>query len=668
MRWLGGLCAIGLAAAAIWPVGSDAAVSSRAGSPTITIDGHRPGQVFDGVGAISGGGGMTRLLIDYPAAQRAQILNYLFGPGGASLQVLKMEIGGDAGQSDGAEPSVEHSKGQIDCQSGYEWWLAEQAVARDPHITLMGLQWSAPGWVGTVFSSADIGYIIEWLNCAKSHHLTVGYVGGWDENGFKIAWYEALRQALNSSGYRSVKIIAADSFPGPAYRWARTWQVANAAAEDPAFKAALSAIGVHDTCGGPTTGFVCQSTVTARKLGLPLWESELGTLHLSPAAANMARAINNGYIQADINGFIEWPLTAAAAPVLPYGDRGLLTANQPQSGWYSVNQITWAIAQTTQFTQPGWRHVLGAAGPIGKSGNYVAYEAPNRRDWSLVAENTGSHADQEVGTQTITVHLTGGLAATDIRVWETNLLAGDPAQWFYRRADIHPVRGTFTYALPSGYIASFTSTTGQAHARYQSPADKPMTLPYTATADASNEAWGLDAQEGAFLYEPCLDGATGQCIQQMAERKPVFWQSPTQGTPTPYAVVGAGDWANYTVSVSVLFSSASASAGLIGRFTQQATDPKLFDAYQFDLRGDGVWVLLLNGRGGAKVLAHGSVSGVVPGSWYPIALNLTGNQLTASVNGTAVARVTSSVYQSGLAGIESNWASVQFNGLSVSQP
>jgi hypothetical protein len=465
-----------------------------------------------------------------------------------------------------------------------------------------------------------------------------------------------------------VRIIAADSFPGPQYHWARTWQVANAAAEVPAFKAALAAIGVHDTCGGPTRGFRCQSTTTARKLGLPLWESELGTLHRNAAAANMARVINNGYIQADINGFIEWPLAAAAAPVLPYGDRGLLSADQPQSGGYTVNRITWGIAQTTQFTQPGWRHVLGAAGPIGNSGDYVAYEAPNRHDWSLVAENTGSRADQKFGTQTITVHLTGGLAAKDIRVWETNFGAGNQAQLFYRRADIHPVRGAFSYPLPPGYIASFTSTTGQAHLRYQSPVSTPMTLPYTASADASDEAWGLDTQEGAFLYESCLGGPTGQCLQQMAWRKPVFWQSPTQGTPTPYAIVGAHDWANYTVSASVLFTSAPGSAGLIGRFTRQATDPKLFDAYQFDLRGDGVWALLLNSHGGAKVLAHGSVSGVTPGTWCPIALNLTGNQLTASVNGTTVAQVTSSVYQSGLAGIESNWASVQFKDLSVTQP
>ena len=51
------------------------------------------GRAFDGLGAISGGGATSRLLVDYPAAQQEQILDYLFKPNfGASLQILKVEI------------------------------------------------------------------------------------------------------------------------------------------------------------------------------------------------------------------------------------------------------------------------------------------------------------------------------------------------------------------------------------------------------------------------------------------------------------------------------------------------------------------------------------------------------------------------------------------------
>jgi len=155
-------------------------------STAVTVDGSRSGPVFDGVGAISGGGGNSRYLIDYPAAQRDAILDYLFKPNyGAALQVLKLEIGGDANSTDGAEQSAEHSHGQINCGTGYEWWMAEQAVARNPAIKLAGLQWAAPGWVadsyGGIWSSADRGYLIDWLGCAKQHGLAISYIGGWNE-------------------------------------------------------------------------------------------------------------------------------------------------------------------------------------------------------------------------------------------------------------------------------------------------------------------------------------------------------------------------------------------------------------------------------------------------------------------------------------------------------
>jgi hypothetical protein len=62
---------------------------------TVVVNGARSGPVFQGIGAISGGGGNSRLLINYPPRERARILDYLFSPHfGASLQLLKLEIGG----------------------------------------------------------------------------------------------------------------------------------------------------------------------------------------------------------------------------------------------------------------------------------------------------------------------------------------------------------------------------------------------------------------------------------------------------------------------------------------------------------------------------------------------------------------------------------------------
>lgn len=657
--------------AALWPL-APATASQKApdaNHPTaISIDGKVHGPVFDGVGAIAGGGGNARLIIDYPPKQRQQILSYLFGPGGAHLQVLKLEIGDDSSPSDGAEPSVESTQGHIDCNSGYAWWLAEQAVRRNPGIQLVGLQWGAPGWVGnTVFGQADITYLLDWLHCAKTHHLTISYLGGWDEHGYKIAWYLNLRKALDAHGYRSVKLMAADSFPGFGYDWQRTWQVAFSAATHPRFKRALGVIAVHDTCGGPTNGFQCQSTPVARHLGLPLWESELGALHGNMSAAAMARSINNGFIQARVTGFLEWPMASAMPPGLLYEGRGMLAANQPRSGFYYVNRIAWAIAQTTQFAQPGWHHIGGASGEVGNSGTYVAYGAPNGRDWSLVTENTGHHPNQKPSPQTIRVHLAGGLKTTSISVWSSDLGATKPSKWFVRRQSIRPSHGTFTYTIPPGYAVSFTSTTGQAHFQYSVPKPSPMHLPYNATPDGSNEAYALGTQEGAFVYRPCLSGLRGQCLEQLTNRQPIWWQKPPQGTPSPYAIVGASTWSSYTVSSKVRIPTNGDSATLIGRYSFQVYDePSEYRGYEFQMAGNGHWRLLLNLAGPKpKILAQGKAPHVAPQTWHALSLSMHGSKISAAIDGQVVARRISTAVRSGLAGIGSDWSPVQFSGFSV---
>jgi hypothetical protein len=55
-----------------------------------------------GVGALSGGGGVTRLLIDYPQSIQNDIWDALFKPmAGASPHIIKVEIGGDSQSTEG---------------------------------------------------------------------------------------------------------------------------------------------------------------------------------------------------------------------------------------------------------------------------------------------------------------------------------------------------------------------------------------------------------------------------------------------------------------------------------------------------------------------------------------------------------------------------------------
>ena len=69
------------------------------------------GRLLDGIGGLSGGGATSRLLVNYQEPYRSQILDFLFKPQfGASLHILKVEIGGDAQSTEGTEHSHMHAE------------------------------------------------------------------------------------------------------------------------------------------------------------------------------------------------------------------------------------------------------------------------------------------------------------------------------------------------------------------------------------------------------------------------------------------------------------------------------------------------------------------------------------------------------------------------------
>jgi hypothetical protein len=103
---------------------------------TIPLDLADLGVPYEGVGALSGGGGTTRLLIDYPPALQSDIFDALFTPGaGASLQIVKVEQGGDSESTEGVEQSTERFRGDYNCSRGYEWLVLTEARKRNPAIT-----------------------------------------------------------------------------------------------------------------------------------------------------------------------------------------------------------------------------------------------------------------------------------------------------------------------------------------------------------------------------------------------------------------------------------------------------------------------------------------------------------------------------------------------------
>src|SRR5579862_9105561 len=179
---------------------------------TVVLDGAGKGRVFDGLGAASAGAS-SRLLIDYPEPQRSQILDYLFKPDyGAALQHLKVEIGGEVNSTDGTEPTHERTRGDLNFKRGYEWWLMQQARARNPNIVLDCLAWGAPGWIGNgnYYSQDMCNYIVSFIKGAQTNYgLTINFTGTHNEAGLNpgaAAWMKLLRSTLDANGLQNVQL------------------------------------------------------------------------------------------------------------------------------------------------------------------------------------------------------------------------------------------------------------------------------------------------------------------------------------------------------------------------------------------------------------------------------------------------------------------------------
>ncbi|WP_053851543.1 ricin-type beta-trefoil lectin domain protein [Streptomyces sp. NRRL B-24085] len=645
----------GLVLAAGGVVGTAAAPARAATS--VVLNGASGGRTFDGVGAISGGGGNSRLLIDYPEPQRGQVLDYLFRPGyGASLQMLKAEIGGDTNSTSGAEPSHMHTRSDLNCDRGYEWWLMEQAKARNPNIELYGLAWGAPGWIGNgnFWSTDMVNYLVSWLGCAKQHGLSIDYLGGWNERGYNVSWYQQLRSALNNNGYGSVKIVAADS----------DWSVANDVNSNPAFASAVSAIGTHYPCGYRSSQSTCSVPAAAMSSGKSLWASENGSDDYNGGAQAMARGINRGYIDGRMTAYLNWPVVAALTPNLPYPTMGMALAAQPWSGSYSVGKNTWVMAHTSQFTSPGWRYLDASSGYIGgnrANGSYVSLKSPNNSDYSTVIETMDA-----AGAQTLNFNVTGGLSAGTVHVWSTDVRSADPAQHFVHAADITPSGGGFSLTVQPGHLYTLTTTTGQGKGTATGPARSALKLPYSDSFDGyatGTEAKYLMDWQGAFEVVGCAGGRSGKCVRQMSPQKPITWDTLTD----PHALLGDVGWGNYTVSSDVLLEQ-SGYVELIGRAGSHDYDRTGGqNAYRLRVSDTGAWSILnSNTNGTVSTLARGRTAALGTNRWHSLALTFSGTTITAVVDGATVGSVNDGTWAAGQIGYgTSQGETAQFDNLSI---
>jgi len=630
-----------------------------AGPTSVNIDGSVEGRVFDGIGAVSAGAS-SRLLMDYPSIQQSQILDYLFKPNyGASFQHLKVEIGSDANSTDGTEPSVARTKSEYDNPAaayfnrGYEYWLMKEAKARNGSIYLDCLEWGAPGWIGNIYSTNNINYLLAFIKGAKTYHnLDIDFVGTWNErpnySPAGLNFVKDLRMALNNNNLSAVKIAGIDAV--------NDWSISTYVNNDPALKSALAAIAVHYPAGlginaANSIGWNYGNNTGAQNTGLPLYSSEDGPWSGTwDGAKAIARLNNRNYIKNRITKTEYWSPVSSYYDVLSIPGSGVMYANQPWSGHYDVQPAVWAVAHTTQFARPGWKYVDSGCGLLdGGNGSYVTLKKPDGSgDYSIIAETTGCAT-----SQTVTINLSN-LSAGTVHVWKS-----DPTNQFIQQADITPSNGSFSITMEPQTIYSLTTTTGQVKGAAASPSSAPFPSSY---AD-DFESYGVGAtpkyfadQVGAFeVYQAA--GET-KALRQVITNRPITWVNDAW----PHTILGDQNLADYDVSTSALIEGTTGQVGLLGKVSavpgyEQGIEPNGYGLYVHE---SGSWVLRKRGT----TLATGAVP-FSANTWHTLRFSFANDNIRAYIDGVQIVSLNDSTYPSGLAGLATDWNNARFDQFAI---
>ncbi|XP_054423157.1 galactocerebrosidase isoform X1 [Pteronotus mesoamericanus] len=596
------------------------------------------GREFDGIGAVSGGGATSRLLVNYPEPYRSQILDYLFKPNfGASLHILKVEIGGDGQTTDGTEPSHMHYMLDENYFRGYEWWLMKEAKKRNPNIRLMGLPWSFPGWLGQGFNWPYVNrqltayYIMSWIVGAKHHHdLDIDYIGIWNERSFDINYIKVLRRMLDYQGLQHVKIIASDNLWEP---------ISISMLLDSELLKVIDVIGAHY----PGTHTVQNAKLTKKKL----WSSEdFSTLNNEVGAGCWGRILNQNYINGYMTSTIAWNLVASYYEQLPYGRSGLMTAQEPWSGHYAVESPIWITAHTTQFTQPGW-YYLKTVGHLEKGGSYVAL-TDGLGNLTIIVE-TMSHKHSKcirpllpyfsVSHQFATFVLQGSFSEIpELQVWYTKL-GKSSERYLFKQLDslwLLNSNGSFTLELQEDELFTLTTLTTGSKGSYPPP---PKSQPFPSVYEEDfnvdypffSEAPNFADQTGVFEYFMNIEdpGEHRYTLRQVLNQRPITWAADASNT---ISIIGDYKWSNMTIKCDVYLETPYKGGVFIaGRVNKGGIFIRSARGIFFWIFANGTY-RVTGDLAGWMLYAFGQVE-ITAQQWYTLTLNIKGQFASGLLDG-----------------------------------
>ncbi|CAK9299194.1 unnamed protein product [Gordionus sp. m RMFG-2023] len=617
------------------------------------------GQPFDGIGGISGGGATSKLLINYPEKQRSEILDYLFKPNfGASLQIFKVEIGGDAQSTDGTESSHMHNEDEINFERGYEWFLMKEAKKRNPKIKLGALAWAFPGWVGEIprepyanFTKLAY-YLTTWLKGAKDRYdLDIDYIGIWNEQKCDKEFVKYFRKYLNQNNLSSIKLIAPDSYD-------LEWSVTKQMHKDEEFHNAIDIIGEHY----PGT----YSTQDAVNTGKILWSSEdYSTLNDRIGAGCWARILNQNYVRGYMSATLSWNLIYSYYDGLPYGGCGLMTANEPWSGHYTVSLPIWVTAHTTHFSEPGWyylKHNRGV-GLLDGGGSFVSLAPSNKTQLTIIIE-TLTYGNSKcirpelkpyaVADHQVVQFMLGGTFKNirKLYVWRTDLSPKVPEserQVLDPQNVIEVQGGIVSINILADNLYTLTTIFRESPVVYK-PVPLPFPFPTPYFDDFEDyvefaEPYNLSPQVGVFEARKIgVNGVMAQVVQQT----PIHWCIGNKyAMPSPTVVIGDYKWSNVEVSVDVLWPSYTGPAGMGTGYLAPEDVVPIYLAARVNKGGcethksNGIffWIhpskklyRVTNDLRGKNKLFEGNILGFDPYNWHKITLIVKGNHAMGYVD------------------------------------
>lgn len=612
-----------------------------------------PAQQFEGIGAVFS---YEKLFYDYPEKQRNEILDYLFLPAyGAALQILKVEIGYDGNNTATAWPAHQRTLAEKPrFHRGFVWWLMKEAKRRNPGIRLAALHWGYPAYARTDALKAD--FIFGFVEGArKVHNLKIDYIGGnQNESALTPEVTKLLRKRLDNSGFKDVKIIAADEGAR-----VTSFQVLKLLEEDPDYRAAVDIIGIHYK--GRPADFMPKAAYLLNK---PIWSSEDGggTYKNNRSGYNMIEQFMKLFVDLKFTATAGWLATASAYENMPWPAAGVIMSRHPWSGHYIVGAGTWAIAHVTQFTKPGWQvleledsYLYGSQRQ--RAGRYMGFTNKKTGDYSILLNTMQGQFPEEGMDITIKP---GDFKSGDIHVWRSDFTKPS-AEWMVKQAVLQSTEEGYTIHLDKNCIYTITTTTGQHKGTALAPAPASFALPYKDDFESYQPGtlprYFVDAS-GGFEVASGSRQQRKNVLRQVVADAPKLWHFRSRPIAQPLTETGDIHWKDYKVSVDVLLEQPG-GFWLGGRFDgkEESNGEYLLEGYWVSVDDLGRWKLFRKDpqtrpgdslyKGPLVLLASGKEPAIGTNRWFSVGLEFRSSKIFVYINSKRVAQQSDSIYKNG---------------------